>query len=103
VYNVIKPGRICKHVEEDDMIDNVAADAIMSAGMKCLVEKLGTVEAEIFISIIRENTFDYTEWRRSNLWQNMSINEIFELAAEREKVDEVKYIKKSDVPDPTSP
>jgi hypothetical protein len=68
------------------MLDDVATDAIMSAGMKCLVEKLGTVEAEIFISIIRENTFDYTEWRHDNLWKDMSINEIFELAVEREKM-----------------
>ena len=68
------------------MINNIAADAIMSAGMKCLMEKLGTVEAEMFISIVRENTFDYTEWRRDNLWQGMSAEEIFELAAEREKM-----------------
>ena len=70
------------------MIDDVATDTIMSAGMKCLVEKLGTVEAEIFISIIRENTFDYTEWRQDNLWQDMAINEIVKLAAEREKMRE---------------
>ena len=54
--------------------------------MKCLIEKLGTVEAEMFISIIRENTFDYTEWRRDNLWRGMSVDEIFELAAKREKM-----------------
>jgi hypothetical protein len=35
--------------------------------------------------MIRENTFDYTEWRRDNLWQGMSIDEIFQLAAVREQ------------------
>ena len=66
------------------MINNVVTDALMDAGMKCLVEKLGIVEAETFISVIRENTFDYTEWRRDNLWRDMSLDEILNLAAERE-------------------
>jgi acyl-CoA reductase-like NAD-dependent aldehyde dehydrogenase len=67
------------------MIEDAATSAIMSAGMRCLEEKLGIVEAEIFISVIRENTFDYTEWRRDNLWKDMSLDEIFKLATEREK------------------
>jgi hypothetical protein len=67
------------------MINDVATNAMMSTGMRCLVEKLGIVEAEMFISVIRENSFDYTEWRRDNLWQDMSLDEIFKLAEEREK------------------
>jgi len=67
------------------MINNVPTDAIMRVGMKCLVEKLGAIDAEIFLSVIKENTFDYTEWRQNNLWQNMSLAEIFERAAQREK------------------
>jgi len=67
------------------MIQNATTDAIMVAGMNCLMEKLGVVEAEVFLAMIRENMFDYTEWRRDNLWQGMSIGEIFQLAAEREK------------------
>jgi hypothetical protein len=89
-----KSNGICKYVEENGMgengmIDNAKAEAIMSAGMACLVEKLGVVGAEMFLSIVREHTFDYTEWRRDNLWQGMSISEIFELAAEREKSRDV--------------
>ena len=67
------------------MTDNALTGAIMSSGMKCLVDKLGIVEAEIFISMIRENRFDYTEWRQDNLWKGMSIKEIFDLAVAREK------------------
>ena len=67
------------------MIQNATTDAIMVAGMNCLREKLGVVEAEVFLAMIRENTFDYTEWRRDNLWQDMTLDEIFQLAAEREK------------------
>ena len=54
--------------------------------MKCLIDKLGSVEAEVFVSMIRQNSFDYTEWRQNNLWQDMSIDEIFELAASCEKI-----------------
>jgi hypothetical protein len=67
------------------MIQDVTTDAIMTAGMNCLMEKLGVVEAEVFLSMIRESAFDYTEWRRDNLWQGMSIDEILQLAASREK------------------
>ncbi|MDR2869307.1 MAG: hypothetical protein LBV04_02545 [Deferribacteraceae bacterium] len=68
------------------MSNNALTDAIMSAGMQCLVERLGVVEAEVFISMIRENTFDYTEWRKSNLWKDMTIDDVVDLATEREKL-----------------
>ena len=67
------------------MINTVATDALMSSGMKCLVDKLGIVEAEMFISVIREDTFDYTEWRQEHLWKNMSLDEVLQLAVERER------------------
>jgi hypothetical protein len=67
------------------MINNVVTDALMDAGMKCLVEKLGIVEAEMFIAIIREDTFDYTEWRQDNLWQDLSLDEVLNLAVEKKK------------------
>ena len=68
------------------MSSDVMTSAIMTSGMKCLVEKLGIIEAEVFVSTIRDNTFDYTEWRQSNLWQGMSVEEILDLAEEREKM-----------------
>ena len=37
---------------------------IMSRGMKCLVEQMGIVEAERFISVIIREKFDYTKWQR---------------------------------------
>jgi len=48
-------------------------------GMKALREKLGLVEAERFISLIRRENFDYTEWQR-DLWMDKSIDEIFNAA-----------------------
>jgi hypothetical protein len=45
---------------------------IRSLGMKALIEKLGLVEAEKFISLIRKEPFDYTEWQKP-LWENHSV------------------------------
>lgn len=37
---------------------------IMNKGIDCLLEKLGAVETEQFISLIIREKFDYTEWQR---------------------------------------
>ena len=37
---------------------------IMNIGMECLIENLGIVEAEQFISAIKRENFDYTKWQR---------------------------------------
>ena len=37
---------------------------IMDAGMTCLIEKLGIVEAERFISVLIREKADYTQWRQ---------------------------------------
>ena len=53
--------------------------------MNALVQTLGMVDTERFISIIKRDTFDYTEWRRG-LWNDMTIDEIYnEAAAQSEK------------------
>jgi len=67
------------------MTNNVATSAIMSTGMRYLKEKMGIVEAEIFISVIKENNFDYTEWRKDNLFVDMSLDDILSEAAKYEK------------------
>jgi hypothetical protein len=42
------------------------------------------VDAERFISMVKRDTFDYTEWQRK-LWNDKSIEEIHTLATEYEK------------------
>ena len=37
---------------------------IMERGIECLLEQLGPVETERFISAIIRERFDYTEWRK---------------------------------------
>ena len=36
---------------------------IMNDGIHCLIEKLGVVETEIFISQLIREPFDYTQWQ----------------------------------------
>ena len=37
---------------------------IMDAGFACLVERLGVVDAERFVAMIKRDSFDYTVWRK---------------------------------------
>ena len=57
------------------MIDNIQNSAIMTAGMKLLRENLGLIECEIFLANIKQDRFDYTEWRE-NLYEDMSLDEL---------------------------
>ena len=38
--------------------------ALKDEGMRILAERLGLVEAERFIALLRREPFDYTEWRK---------------------------------------
>lgn len=48
-------------------------------GMKLLREKLGIIEAEKFISIIKKEPSNYTEWQRK-LWEDKTVDQIYEEA-----------------------
>ena len=49
-----------------------------------LLKTFGVLETERFITSIKSNNFDYTEWQK-NLWNDESIEEIHKLATEFEK------------------
>jgi len=51
--------------------------------MDALIKSLGEVDAERFITIVKSDNFNYTEWRR-NLWEGKSIEEIHKMATEYE-------------------
>ncbi|MDR2542823.1 MAG: hypothetical protein LBC80_05160 [Treponema sp.] len=53
--------------------------ALRNEGMRVLINKLGNVEAERFISLIIREPFDYTEWQRG-LFDNMSVKELSNIA-----------------------
>jgi hypothetical protein len=48
-------------------------------GLRALVEALGTVEAERFITLMLREPFDYTSWQR-HLWTDRSVDEISKAA-----------------------
>ena len=52
---------------------------IRNEGMKVLLEHLGKVEAERFISLIIREPFDYTKWQK-DLWKDKTVKEISEAA-----------------------
>ena len=49
---------------------------LLDKGMKCLTSGLGLVEAEQFVYLLLSEPFDYTEWRKDNLFTGMSVDEI---------------------------
>jgi len=52
---------------------------IRSEGMKALRDNPGIIEAERFITLIRKEPFNYTEWQR-DLWKDQNVDEIFNKA-----------------------
>ena len=64
------------------MSNNTAT--LINQGMRCLVENLGDVRAEEFISVIMRERFDYTKWHR-DLFGNMSAAEVNDAAADYAK------------------
>ena len=55
-------------------------------GMRILINNLGNVEAERFITLMNREPFDYTEWQQ-NLFEGMSVRELSNAAMQN-------YIKK---------
>lgn len=48
---------------------------IMDIGFACLVEKLGIVDAERFVAMIKRDSFDYTTWHRE-YFDKMNLEQI---------------------------
>ncbi len=53
-------------------------------GLRALVDNLGTVEAEKFISLILREPFDYTKWQQ-HLWNDRTVAEISNAAMKSRK------------------
>jgi len=62
---------------------------LLNKGMECLMENLGLVEAERFISLLHAESFDYTEWRRENLFRDMTVEELSNAAMEYRRNNKV--------------
>ena len=55
---------------------------LKSAAMDILVKNLGVVGTERFISLILREPFDYTEWRKTNLTDDIPVEELNRQAVE---------------------
>ena len=58
---------------------------LLNKGIQCLMDNLGLVEAERFITLIHAEHFDYTEWRQDNLFNDLSVEELSRAAMEYRK------------------
>jgi len=54
--------------------------------MKVLINHLGKVEAERFISLVIREPFDYTEWQR-DLFNDMSVKELSNMAMKEYSIE----------------
>jgi hypothetical protein len=64
------------------------------AGMEVLTEHLGLIEAERFVMLLRRESFDYTEWRRT-LYKNKTLEELCDDVKQFEEINDqtdAKYI-----------
>lgn len=57
---------------------------IMNKGIACLIQQMGVVETEKFISIINREKFDYTKWQHQ-LFEDMTLEELNGAAADFSK------------------
>ncbi len=51
-------------------------------GMDVLIKALGSVEAERFIMMMNREAGDYTEWRKTHLYQGLDVEDLAEMARE---------------------
>jgi hypothetical protein len=60
---------------------------VKDEGMRVLTERLGLVDAERFITLLRREPFDYTEWRR-DLYKDVPLDEFLKNADEYRRTTE---------------
>jgi hypothetical protein len=66
----------------------------MSEGMRALRNTLGTVGAEMFVFTLKAaEPFNYTEWRRDSLFEDMSPDELLSASAEYAKTNRPAFTK----------
>ncbi|MDR0793059.1 MAG: hypothetical protein LBE82_07100 [Chitinophagaceae bacterium] len=66
---------------------------LLDRGIRCLNNELGIMDAERFVALLLREPFDYTEWRKNNLFVGMSVDEI---------IDEADKYCKENIPPPAS-
>ena len=65
-----------------------SSTVIKDEGMRALAERLGPVDTERFIALLRREPFDYTEWRQ-NIFKDMPLDDYLKKADEYRRMKEV--------------
>jgi len=52
---------------------------LRNMGMRILINNLGNIDAERFITLMNREPFDYTQWQ-NNLFDGMSVRELSNMA-----------------------
>ena len=60
--------------EETDM--TMTDSELKSKCFTILAEQVGSVEMERFVMLLNRDTFDYTEWRKNNLFQGETVDSL---------------------------
>ena len=71
---------------------NTSTAEIMDKGISCLLDNLGSVETERFISVIIRERFDYTKWRKLH-FDGLSADEFNDAAVVYGKAHPFKPVK----------
>ena len=58
----------------------INSTVLLDRGIRCLNNELGLIDAERFVALIIREPFDYTEWRKNNLFVDMGVDEIIDEA-----------------------
>ena len=61
---------------ENEYGRNEDEQKLFSRGLNVLSKELGDIDAAAFIALVNRNQFDYTEWRRENLFKDMTLEEL---------------------------
>lgn len=62
-----------------DKVDELGPAEVLDRGMDCLLNGIGSVETERFISTIIRERFDYTEWQKQH-FDSIPAKELFDAA-----------------------
>ncbi|HDQ73778.1 MAG TPA: hypothetical protein ENN19_17030 [Chloroflexi bacterium] len=60
-------------------------------GIETLIETLGELNAERFITLLLREPFDYTKWQRA-LWSDKSIEEVSQMAMQHRLTSDSEHI-----------
>lgn len=62
------------------MTRTITDTELRADGFSALVKSFGAVNAERFIALVNRESFDYTEWRKENLFVDETVDSLMDKA-----------------------